>query len=89
MSAIYPLQVAIVGRLKADSAVAAIVGARKCYDTSAPAGTALPYVTLDSPTGVEESGTLEHSEASGTRSTCTRSLTMRRVTRRFPRSRQQ
>lgn len=59
MSAIYPLQKAIVGRLKGDTAVTAIASA-KVYDTAAPVGTALPYITIDSPTGVEEGGTLEH-----------------------------
>lgn len=57
MSAIYPLQVAVVTRLKGDSGVAALVGA-KVFDTAAPAGTATPWITVDSLTGVEEGGTL-------------------------------
>lgn len=57
MSAIGPLQIAIVARLKADAAVAAIVGV-KVFDGVAPGGTDLPFVTVDSLTGVEEGGAL-------------------------------
>lgn len=58
MSAIGPLQVAVVARLKGDAGVLALVGA-KVYDSAAPDGTDVPWLTVDSPTGVEEGGTLE------------------------------
>lgn len=58
MSALYPLQVAVVARLKGDNGVAALVG-EKVFDAAAPAGTALPWLTVDQPTGVQEGGSLE------------------------------
>ena len=58
MSAIGPLQIAVIARLKGDAAVAALVGA-KVFDASAPDGTVEPWITVDSPTGVQEGGTLE------------------------------
>lgn len=58
MSAIYPLQVAIVARLKGNAGVVALVGAR-VFDTAAPEGTAAPWITIGSPTGVQEGGSLE------------------------------
>ena len=58
MSALYQLQVAVVARLKGDSGVAALVGA-KVFDAAAPDGTAAPWITVDDLTGAEEGGTLE------------------------------
>ena len=57
MSALGPLQVAVVARLKADAGFGALAGDR-VYDGPAPEGTMLPFATLDSPTGVEEGGAL-------------------------------
>ena len=58
MSAIGPLQVAVVARLKGDAGVSALVGA-KVFDSSAPDGTEVPWITVDSLTGVEEGGSLD------------------------------
>jgi uncharacterized protein (DUF2126 family) len=57
VSALYPLQVAVVGRLKGNAGVVALVAA-KVFDMTAPTGTVEPWVTVDTPTGVEEGNTL-------------------------------
>lgn len=68
MSAIWPVHVALVARLKATAGVVALLGANpntRVFDGTAPQGTAKPYVVIDSQTG-NRARTLEREGDSGT-----------------------
>lgn len=63
MSALGPLQVALVARLKGDAGVTALVGSRVYDGVAKPdpvtgAAPTLPWITVDTLTGVEEGAAL-------------------------------